>query len=453
MSIICLAPQSPPWPQLKCRRVPTVKPSKPLPKKLESSRLSNRVYHHLIYKAQNIQVRQAIHKLLQEWDQHCFYSVETYTPYKKHGVVVITNFYRAGNSSLRYKSYAWFDDTGRLMMEPQFIDLSQSSRMSCVFFPVSYLHQDYSVSFHGLPATKAGWNFIQNVTTDGNVDSLQIDETQPSKTSEILHHTDDDVPVSHVQFNNNQFVQLESKRQRLTSPWMAYGYKSTWVDGSQVIVKLAFSSDCIISKALGSGGKCRANRAKVLALAKVNQCLDVIQLQFGPYLTKSYACFDSSFSYPLGEWVQVAGFDMNFSHECSAGIHFFFEPEPAIAYGGKSGKIINLQKLLDIDDVYDGSHEDTVAYEEHAAITVTELEPNDKPYFVSSRFEKPKVDEDSHFQVKPQYLPEAVSLLRNQYILKRQISHYKESTLLDALDLEFDPKLKHISYQLHFNKD
>lgn len=90
--------------------------------------------------------------------------------------------------------------------------------------------------------------------------------------------------------------------------------KARDVDGYPVIVKLLIPSDA--QRSNGGGRKCRASKAKVLDLQDLNGS----SLQPG---AKAYSIHSMSFTYRVGETVEVEDFDPDRWNECTTGIHFF----------------------------------------------------------------------------------------------------------------------------------
>ena len=99
--------------------------------------------------------------------------------------------------------------------------------------------------------------------------------------------------------------------------------KARDIDGYSVIVKLLIPSDA--QRSNGSGRKCRASKAKVLDL----QYRDGSSLEPG---AKAYSEHSPSFTYKVGETVEVEDFDTDRWKECTTGIHFFITRLEACRY-------------------------------------------------------------------------------------------------------------------------
>ena len=74
-----------------------------------------------------------------------------------------------------------------------------------------------------------------------------------------------------------------------------------------VVVKLQIPKGAVVFSI--NNGKCRTNIAKVVSIG--SGLKDVCSDQ------------DTSFHYKLGKTVEVKDFDLDYSKECSTGIHFF----------------------------------------------------------------------------------------------------------------------------------
>ena len=88
-----------------------------------------------------------------------------------------------------------------------------------------------------------------------------------------------------------------------------------------LIVKLRIPEDAKRSNA--TGRKCRASKVEVLAIESVDG-----KEQFDTALS----LWDESFSYNVGETIEVADFDEDRFHKCAAGIHFFITREEAVDF-------------------------------------------------------------------------------------------------------------------------
>ena len=92
---------------------------------------------------------------------------------------------------------------------------------------------------------------------------------------------------------------------------------------NNLIVKLEIPEDALRSSA--TTRKCRCSKAKVLSITNLDGSI-------------TYACtassnYDHTFTYKIGETVEVPNFDTNRWNECSAGIHFFITRQEAVEYG------------------------------------------------------------------------------------------------------------------------
>lgn len=95
-----------------------------------------------------------------------------------------------------------------------------------------------------------------------------------------------------------------------------------WKKARGYIVKLLIPADAIRSSA--AGRKCRCNKAKVLAITKIDgTAYPRIEVR---------SSRDKNFIYRIGETVEVKDFDMNRWNECSTGIHFFISRKEAEMY-------------------------------------------------------------------------------------------------------------------------
>jgi len=99
--------------------------------------------------------------------------------------------------------------------------------------------------------------------------------------------------------------------------------KARDIDGYPVIVKLLIPSDA--QRSNGSGRKCRASKAKVLDLQYNNGG----SLEPG---AKAYSIHSASFTYKVGETVEVEDFDTDRWNECTTGIHLFITRSEAVNY-------------------------------------------------------------------------------------------------------------------------
>jgi hypothetical protein len=97
------------------------------------------------------------------------------------------------------------------------------------------------------------------------------------------------------------------------------GYKKLCGD---VIAKILIPTDAKRSHAFGR--KCRAEFARVLELTALDGT---------PFTGEGQSQYDSEFKYRVGEIVRPEnGFEVDWTNECAAGIHFFITREEAVAY-------------------------------------------------------------------------------------------------------------------------
>ena len=89
-----------------------------------------------------------------------------------------------------------------------------------------------------------------------------------------------------------------------------------------LIVELEIPEDALRSSA--TTRKCRCSKAKVLSITNLD----------GSATDISTACskYDSTFTYKIGETVEVPNFDTNRWNGCSTGIHFFIGRQEAVEY-------------------------------------------------------------------------------------------------------------------------
>ena len=102
------------------------------------------------------------------------------------------------------------------------------------------------------------------------------------------------------------------------------GFKKAYVDQighEAVIVKLLILEDAKRSSA--TSNKCRCSKAKVLDIQDIlGNSVDIV----------AYSKFDTSFTYKIGEIVEVSDFNEDRFVECGAGIHFFINRQDAVNY-------------------------------------------------------------------------------------------------------------------------
>lgn len=93
------------------------------------------------------------------------------------------------------------------------------------------------------------------------------------------------------------------------------GWKKCKYNRHNVLVKLEIPRGAIVFSI--NNKKCRTDRAKVLEIIGAN---------------KAYSSFDKSFSYHIGDVVEIFNFNCEYSIECTNGIHFFRTEEEAEEY-------------------------------------------------------------------------------------------------------------------------
>ena len=242
-------------------------------------------------------------------------------------------------------------------------------------------------------------------------------------------------PIFKATFNDGYLLQVDTPN-RASTRWTAVGYKATKMIDSDdfCITKLGFDDTCLITKAPGSNGKIRANKATVLAIAHITTDLcDNDVYDMSP--TQSKSCYYTTsvpFVYTVGETVEVFDFETDPTEECAPGIHFYFTPEQAMNHCDKiHGDVVNSYVLED-------THAPELAVCDDSDIV---CEPstsvfNDDPVVDTAELRCPTVN-DNFF---PPQLPCA---FRKPFwtIPKRTTS-----IRLAWLDLETDPKLKHVKY-------
>ena len=95
-----------------------------------------------------------------------------------------------------------------------------------------------------------------------------------------------------------------------------------WKKASGKIVKLRIPEDALRSSA--TTRKCRCNKAEVIEIYNIDGTIADERIVSSNY--------DSSFTYEVGETVEVQDFDTNRWEECTIGIHFFISRQEAINY-------------------------------------------------------------------------------------------------------------------------
>ena len=88
------------------------------------------------------------------------------------------------------------------------------------------------------------------------------------------------------------------------------------------IVELEILADALRCSA--TSRKCRCSKAKVVSITNMDGT--------DAHVNTVHAWYDSSFSYTLGEIVEVSNFDANRWNECAPGIHFFITRQEAVNY-------------------------------------------------------------------------------------------------------------------------
>ena len=95
-----------------------------------------------------------------------------------------------------------------------------------------------------------------------------------------------------------------------------------WKRAGGKIVKLRIPQDALRSSA--TTRKCRCNKAEVIEIYNTDGTIADERIVSSNY--------DSSFTYKVGETVEVQDFDTNRWNECAKGIHFFINRQEAINY-------------------------------------------------------------------------------------------------------------------------
>ena len=95
-----------------------------------------------------------------------------------------------------------------------------------------------------------------------------------------------------------------------------------WKKAGGKIVKLRIPEDALRSSA--TTRKCRCNKAEVIEIYNIDGTIADERI-----VNSSY---DYSFTYKVGETVEVQDFDTNRWEECAKGIHFFINRQEAIDY-------------------------------------------------------------------------------------------------------------------------
>ncbi|HAU88317.1 MAG TPA: pentapeptide repeat-containing protein [Lachnospiraceae bacterium] len=100
------------------------------------------------------------------------------------------------------------------------------------------------------------------------------------------------------------------------------GYKKVIVNrGREGIVKLQITEDAKRSSA--TSRKCRCSKAKVLSITSIDGKIEY---------DYAYSRYDRSFTYKVGETVEVTDFNEDRWYDCSTGIHFFITRDEAVQY-------------------------------------------------------------------------------------------------------------------------
>jgi hypothetical protein len=224
------------------------------------------------------------------------------------------------------------------------------------------------------------------------------------------------------------------------SQYLAFGYKiadlrtDTGAPRRQCVVKLGITHDESVrmNKSIGSNGKIRVNKARVIAIAKIVPGTQkpggvVSSSRLVPVSENAHSFHDNQFIYEVGKDVCVPNYD-NSSCECSAGIHFFFHPESAIREyaSGKPPNIDNLAEFMaatEPGEFAEPGDPGESAYEFESAPLPVEPYEDDAA--------------EGYNANKRKYGTDAESVVRNiESARKRHITLRELSLTLDALDLE-----------------
>lgn len=352
-----------------------------------------------------------------------------------------------GKQLEHYLVYIFEDSCGRALRPPVFYDKLNKCCTRCPDFvygkkPVEKLvpiffsnsSSDAVITFEGpkyqecgRAASKLHAVFRKEVSTDAGKERLTLT-------------SDDDDTLADVTFNDGSLTQVDVQQPN-TVEFKAIGYKSARAaDGVTVVVKLGFDDSCTLTKSVGSKGKCRADRAKVLALGRVVTTVSSTVLDLDAE-TKAFSCYSDAFMYELGKDVCVPDFDDNPAHECSAGIHFFFTMEEALAYYGKSCQppIANKEHML-------------MAGLQRAVSSTSSRSTDDLLPPVATNSNKP-LDYQvklpaSNVSLDDGGAPALRPLTQCHPVIVKNRRWKNASRYMRALDLEVDPKLKHIPYKL-----
>lgn len=95
------------------------------------------------------------------------------------------------------------------------------------------------------------------------------------------------------------------------------GYKKCWNGrrNGDVIVSLEIPKNAVVFCI--NGKECRTNRAKVIAISEG---------------IKAFSKRDTTFSYTIGQEIEIDDFNLQYNIECASGIHFFKTREEAENY-------------------------------------------------------------------------------------------------------------------------
>ena len=99
-------------------------------------------------------------------------------------------------------------------------------------------------------------------------------------------------------------------------------FKKAGYNYNNYIVELLIPEDA--RRCSATSKKCRCDKAKVLSITKLDGTSDGVDTV--------YSIYDETFTYKIGETVEVKNFDDNRWNECSTGIHFFLTRQEAVEY-------------------------------------------------------------------------------------------------------------------------
>ena len=141
-----------------------------------------------------------------------------------------------------------------------------------------------------------------------------------------------DLSGANLHYTNLYNTKLENVKYDDTTQYFALqcpekgefvAYKKAYDSESELprIVKLLIPADALRSSATTK--KCRCNKAKVLSITSLD---DKKKYQ------KAFSRYDTTFTYKVGETVEVPDFNENRWEECAPGIHFFMCRMDAVNY-------------------------------------------------------------------------------------------------------------------------